>query len=68
MATSITISTQRYERIFGRKPQGFGLWYFQFPGGRVFTHLGFYAAASQAATDHAHAIRCCMPLLIQVSA
>lgn len=68
MASEIEISTRRYERIFGRKPRGFGLWHFQLPGGRVFTYSGHYSAACRIATEHARHVRSTTPILIQVSA
>jgi hypothetical protein len=45
-AKSVTIefSTSRYERLHGRKPRGYGLWYFRMPDGRTFAHPGYYVS------------------------
>jgi hypothetical protein len=68
MAHEIAISSRRYERVFGHKPRGFGLWYFQLPGGRVVAHTGEYAAACKVAVDHARKLRMSTPILVQVAA
>ena len=68
MATEIEISTRRYERIFGHKPHGFGLWYFQFPGGRVFAYSGDFTIAYRVAADVARRLPSAKPILVQVSA
>lgn len=47
------ISTRRYRTIHGHRPQGLGLWYFQMPGGRIFTYSGPFAVARRAAAGHA---------------
>jgi hypothetical protein len=67
MASSIEISTRRYERVHGRKPKGFGLWYFQLPGGRLFTCPGSFEYACRAAADHVRAAHL-SAALIQVCA
>lgn len=36
MSVTIEFSTSRYERLHGRKPRGYGLWYFRMPDGRTF--------------------------------
>jgi hypothetical protein len=54
-AKSVTIefSTSRYERLHGRKPRGYGLWYFRMPDGRTFAHPGYYYVSRRAVKAHA---------------
>lgn len=68
MDHQIEISSRRYERVFGHKPRGFGLWYFQLPGGRVVAHAGEYVAACKVAADHARKLRTTALILVQVAA
>lgn len=56
MACKVVVSTVGYEQLHGRKPRGYGLWYFRLPGGLTFSHPGTYGAALRVATVHARRI------------
>ncbi len=58
MTDDIEISTYRYEWAHRHKPRGYGLWYFELPGGVVFSYLGSFAEARRAAARFARAMRC----------
>ncbi len=62
------ISTRRYRTVHGHRPQGLGLWYFQMPGGRIFTYAGPFALARRAAAGHARDSHLGEASLIQVCA
>ncbi|NJO55046.1 MAG: hypothetical protein HC834_00380 [Rhodospirillales bacterium] len=64
----IEISSRRYERVFGAKPEGFRLWYFQLPGGRLFAYTGDYGHACRAARLRAKQLPAGVLPRIQVSA
>ncbi len=53
MTPVIEISTERYERVYRRKPRGFTLWHFRMPDGWTFSQTGTYASAKRAAAEHA---------------
>lgn len=67
MSVTIEFSTSRYERLHGRKPRGYGLWYFRMPDGRTFVHPGPYcvcrrtvkAQAQRIATDTVMRVQVC---------
>ena len=67
MSVTIEFSTSRYERLHGRKPRGYGLWYFRMPDGRTFVHPGSYyvcrrtvkAQAQRIATDTVMRVQVC---------
>jgi hypothetical protein len=48
MTARIEFSTSRYEQVYGRKPRGYGLWYFCLPGGVTLSQPGVYAEAARA--------------------
>lgn len=52
MLTKVEISTRLYESNFGRKPRGFGLWYFRVSNGVLFTHAGTFVEAKRAARHY----------------
>lgn len=68
MTARIEISSRRYQAVYGCKPHGFGLWYFQLPGGRIFSFSGEYRRACRAATRHARTLLPHSSCLVQVSA
>jgi hypothetical protein len=53
MNTEVEFSTSRYERMHGRKPRGYSLWYFRMPDGFTFCQEGTFPQAKQAAAAHA---------------
>ncbi len=53
MNSNLFVSTITYEQRHGRKPRGYGLWYFRMPGGLTFSYPGGYQAAARAATAFA---------------
>lgn len=53
MSATIELTTSRYERLHGRKPRGYGLWYFALPHGRTFVHSGYFHISRRAAIAHA---------------
>jgi hypothetical protein len=53
MNSEVEFSTSRYERVHGRKPRGYSLWYFRMPGGVTFYQEGTFPQAQQAAAAHA---------------
>lgn len=53
MSGTIELTTSRYERLHGRKPRGYGLWYFALPHGRTFVHSGYFHISRRAAIAHA---------------
>jgi hypothetical protein len=57
MSGKLVVSTIAYERRYGRKPRGYGLWYFRLPGGLTFSYPGGYRAAVRAATAFAGRLR-----------
>lgn len=57
MANKCEISTIAYEQRHGRKPRGYGLWYFRLPGGLTFSYPGGYRAAARAAAAIAVRLR-----------
>lgn len=56
MTAKVEFSTIRYEMVHGRKPRGYGLWYFLIPGGVTFSHQGTYPQAKQAAATYTQRI------------
>lgn len=56
MACKVVVSTVGYEQLHGRKPRGYGLWYFRLPGGLTFSLPGTYEVALRVATVHASRI------------
>jgi hypothetical protein len=52
----IEINTRNYERVHGCKPKGYGLWYFQLPGGVYLAYPGSYRAAHRAAVTDARRV------------
>jgi len=53
MNPEVEFSTSRYEWVHGRKPRGYGLWYFRMPDGVTFSREGTFPQAKQAAAAHA---------------
>ena len=49
MNPEVEFSTSRYERMHGRKPRGYSLWYFRMPDGFTFSQEGTFVQAKQAA-------------------
>lgn len=68
MMTTIKVSTRRYEQVYGRKPRGYGLWYFQLPDGGTFTHSGLYSDASRAARAHVRRLSALPMIYVQLCA
>jgi hypothetical protein len=66
MSTDVRFSTGRYERLHGRKPRGYGLWYFCLPGGRTVCHAGTYGCAKRVVADLAPRLSDASKLVIQV--
>jgi hypothetical protein len=52
----IEFSTSRYEHLHGRKPRGYGLWYFRMPDGRTFVHPGCYHESRRAVAAQARRV------------
>jgi hypothetical protein len=67
MSVTVEVSTSRYERLHGRKPRGYGLWYFRMPDGRTFVHSGCYYASCRAAKAHARKIAANAAMHLQVN-
>lgn len=57
MMGTLEVSTIAYEQRYGRKPRGYGLWYFRLPGGLTFTYPGRYQTAARAAAAFAGRLR-----------
>lgn len=53
MTATVEVNTRNYERVHGCKPNGYGLWYFQLPGGLYLAYPGSYRSAQQAAVTDA---------------
>jgi hypothetical protein len=68
MATTIAVSTRRYEQVHGHKPRGYGLWYFALPGGVTFSHAGLYHVAVRSISRQAERTTSAPDLYIQVCA
>jgi hypothetical protein len=66
MAITVEISTSRYEQLHGRKPRGYGLWYFRLPDGRTFAHAGCYYASRRIAAAQARHVAAGSVLRMQV--
>jgi hypothetical protein len=49
----VEVNTRNYERVHGCKPAGYGLWYFQLPGGLYLAYPGSYRSAHQAVVTDA---------------
>lgn len=56
MSPMIEINTRNYERVHGCKPKGYGLWYFQLPGGVYLAYPGSYRCAHRAAVTDARRV------------
>lgn len=67
MSVIVEFTTSRYERLHGRKPRGFGLWYFCMPDGRMFVHSGYYHVSRRAASAHARKLAVGPVMRVQVS-
>jgi hypothetical protein len=67
MSVTIEFTTSRYERLHGRKPRGYGLWYFCMPDGRTFVHPGCYHISRRAALAHARKLPVSSVMRVQVS-
>lgn len=66
MSVTIELTTSRYERLHGRKPRGYGLWYFCMPDGRTFVHSGCYHVSRRAAIAHARKLALGSAMRVQV--
>ena len=66
MSVTIEFSTSRYERLHGRKPRGYGLWYFRMPDGRTFVHPGSYDVCRRAVEAQAQRIAADTVMRVQV--
>lgn len=66
MNVTIELTTSRYERLHGRKPRGYGLWYFSMPQGRTFVHSGCYHISRRAAIAHARKLAASAVMRVQV--
>ena len=66
MSVSIEFSTSRYERLHGRKPRGYGLWYFRMPDGRTFVHPGSYYVCRRAVEAQAQRMAADTVMRVQV--
>jgi hypothetical protein len=65
MSVKVEFSTIRYQQVHGRKPRGYGLWYFSLPGGITLSHAGTYGAATRVIAVHARRV-CSMPAVLKV--
>jgi hypothetical protein len=66
MSVTIEFSTSRYERLHGRKPRGYGLWYFRMPDGRTFVYPGSYYVSRRAVKAQARQIAADTVMRVQV--
>jgi hypothetical protein len=66
MPVTVEFSTSRYERLHGRKPRGYGLWYFRMQDGRTFVHPGYYYVSRRAMKAHARQIAVDTVMRVQV--